>query len=132
MRRFLQAESGAGAVEFALVLPLLAFLLIGAFNLFMLVYAQADLHAATEATARYYSVTTAATGTAPTTTVLNAYAASKYTGPYIGASYTYSATSNACGSGNSTAHSVAASATYLLNYGFGHISIPMHANACFP
>jgi Flp pilus assembly protein TadG len=131
MRGFMVGDRGASAVEFALVLPVLMFLFFGIINLFFMVYAQANLHSTTEATARYYSVDTAATGAAPSAATLNTYAGAHYKGPKISPSYTYSA-AGTCGSGGNTGHSVSATATYPLNYGFGTLRVPLKTTACFP
>ena len=133
-RRFLQSDTGSGAAEFAMVLPVLMFLLFGSMNLIFMVYAQANLHSATEAAARNASVSFAATGVAPTQNSVNTYGATQYKGPRINVTFTYpNVDVGVVGCGASSAgYKVKGSGTYALNYGFGHLSVPLHTAACFP
>jgi hypothetical protein len=129
-RAFARDEAGAGAAEFALILPGLMFLLFGTINLFVVMYSEANLHSATEAVARYASVQTAATGTTPTATALNTYGKTKYIGPNIGVAFAYPGSGGGCGSG--TGYKVTGTGAYKLYYGFGTKNISLAANACFP
>lgn len=130
---FAQDDRGAGAAEFALVLPALLFLIFGTINLFFIVYAAVNLHSATEAAARYASVTTAGGG-APTQTTVSAFGASHYVGPDVGATFTYTAPTASTGgcSTATTGYHVAATGAYRMYYGFGFQNITLNANACFP
>jgi Flp pilus assembly protein TadG len=129
-QRFFRDDHGGGAAEFALILPALLFLLLGTVNLFAVVYAQTNLHSSVEAGARYWSVQTAA-GTTLTATQVQTYAGTQYIGPRINQTYVATQTGT-CGSTGANGYSVSATATYGFYYGFGSISMPLAARACFP
>jgi Flp pilus assembly pilin Flp len=138
--RFLTGERGATAVEFALVLPGLLFVLFGTINVFLMTYAWINLTSSAEQAARYAAVSYHASCTPPgsasnctylTSTAVSTYANSRYIGPTLTKTYTYS-TTGACGPGGNTGHSVSASATYRAYYGFGTINFPLGGAACFP
>ena len=139
MRRlfgYLRERHGAAAVELALVLPGVLFLLLGGGNLVLVTYATMSLQSATEAGARYASVqtaavTTAGTGTLPTQSTVSAYAAAHYKGPGIGASFTY-VTTGACGTAGNNGNQVSGTGTYHLFYGWGRVPFTIKAQACFP
>ena len=129
---FARGEQGAGAAEFALLLPALMFLMFGTINLFLLVYSAVNLHSATEGAARYASVTTAGGGS-PTQSTVNTYGTSHYVGPNIGAAFTYTApTGSAGGCTSTTGYNVTGRGTYRMYYGFGFQSITLNSAACFP
>jgi hypothetical protein len=132
-RAFGGGESGAGAAEFALILPALMFLLFGTINLFVVIYAEANLHSATEAAARWASVTIAATGTSTGVTpdTVSAFGKTKYIGPNIGVAFACSQSGGVCVSGG-CGYNVTGTGTYKLYYGFGTKNISLAANACFP
>jgi Flp pilus assembly protein TadG len=128
--RFFREERAAGAAEFALLLPALMFLLLGTVNLFAVVYAETNLHSSVEAAARYWSVNTAS-GTTQTATQVQTYAGTQYKGPRISQVYVATQTGT-CGSTGANGYSVSATATYRFYYGFGTVSMPLAAQACFP
>lgn len=53
-RTFGAARTGAAAVEFALIVPVLAALLLGVFDMGRMTYDRTDLHAAVRSGAQYY------------------------------------------------------------------------------
>ena len=114
-------DSGAAAVEFALIAPAFIAILLGVIGLGMLMFAQASLHYAVETSARCASVQTTV---CPDATTTQTFAQNNYYGPSI--SPTFTATSAACG------NSVTGSATFSLNVGIFQTSIPLSATACFP
>lgn len=122
MRRnaFARSESGAVAVEFALVLPALAMLIVGTLYVGLVMYSAAGLHSAVEAAARCYSVSSTQCSTAS--------AAQTYgEGRFYGISTpTFNASLAACG------HLVTASLSIDFNAGLAHWTIPLSASSCFP
>ena len=120
-RRFATDRSGATAVEFALVLPVFATMLLGIFAVSSLAFAANSLHFAVEEAARRAAVKTTVCGDAAAT---RAYAATRYVGPRITPVFTYSQT--ACG------HTVTASATFDLDLVPELANVPLSATACYP
>ncbi|HEY8054299.1 MAG TPA: TadE/TadG family type IV pilus assembly protein, partial [Terriglobales bacterium] len=115
-RRYAFDSRGAGAVEFALVLPAVMFLLFGFINMFLVTYAEVNLRSAVQKAARW-EATCAASGSnwAPCNESLTTYAQSQYMGPSLGANYAVQL-SDACGAQyNSTSGSVVADAGYAVN-----------------
>ena len=129
-RTFWSDRRGASAVEFALVIPALMFLLVGTINVFLAIYSDVNLHSATEQAARWASIQAAAGNTLPTTSSVNAYAQTRYIGPGISGSYVLS-TTGACGA-SATGYSVSSTGTYQVYFGFGSIPFHLRALACFP
>lgn len=130
LTRFGRCEAGASAGEFALVLPAILFLMFGAFNLLVVVYAAASLQAAAEASARYASIQTNLNGSAPSQATVQTYAASAYKGPGL-SSLAFTCAGGSCAA-SGCGHSVSATGTYKLSYGFGALTVPINAQACFP
>jgi len=127
LRHYFGEASGASSAEFALVMfPFLGlvFAIIGGSMMF---YANQSLQYATEAAARYYSVQTANTGSAPSATTVQTYATNAYTGPGISPSFT--AARGGCGANG---FQVTGSATFPLNIGLLSQSIALKSHACFP
>ena len=120
-RRFAKAVEGAAAVEFAMVLPAFAVLIVGTIFVCQLMFETASMKYAVEAAARCAAVNTSTCSSASTT---QTYAASKYYGPAHPAP-TFTASSATCG------QNVSASVTYVLKTGITSISIPLTASACF-
>ena len=127
---FLHGQQGSAAVEFALVIPVLLFLILGVINLSMIVYAGTNLHSAVEQAARYATTQTNLTGSDPGSTAISGYASGHYLGPGIGATFSYALT-GACNA-TTTGHQVTGTGSYKLAYGFGAINVPLSATACFP
>ena len=119
--RFLREERGSGAAEFTLVFIPFAAMVFGIIHLGLLFYANQSLQFAAEMAARCFSVDA---NTCPTTGSVQTYAAGKYKGPNIGASFVASKTG--CG------HTVAGSGNYTFNAVFVRRSVPLTATACFP
>jgi Flp pilus assembly protein TadG len=117
-----EGRSGAAAVEFALILPAFAMLMIGSMFTAQMMYAASSLRYATEAAARCASINT---GACSSDSATQTYAASKYTGPANPAP-TFVSSSTACG------HKVTGSLAYVLDTGVTRISVPISAAACFP
>jgi Flp pilus assembly protein TadG len=122
---FLRKSDGATAAEFALVLAATLFFTLGAFNITLVLSAVSGLHRAAEAAARYASVQTALTGADPGSSAVTTWASGQYSGPNIGATFTYSPDTG-CG------HTVGATGTYTLVTGFAQVPLSLSANACFP
>lgn len=118
---FIRHEDGASSAEFALVvLPFISLIMAGLGLGFML-WANTTLHYAAEDAARCASVKTAVCTDATST---QNYALSRYKGPSISPTFTYSA--SGCG------HTVAGTANYPLNTGLFSLTIPLSTSACFP
>jgi Flp pilus assembly protein TadG len=118
--RLASCERGASAVEFALVLPSLAALLIGGIYVAILTYSAAGLHIAVEQAARCYSVNA---GQCNTPSAAQTYAGNEYYGMNTP---TFTASLQACG------HQVNGSVTIAFTAVVTHLSVPLSATACFP
>jgi Flp pilus assembly protein TadG len=119
---FWRSEGGSTAVEFALVLPLLAMLILGTLGLMTAMSMNTALHFAVEDAARCAAVrTTVCTNQTTTST----YANGKYNGPSLD-SLTFTLTSPACGK------QVVGAGTFVLSTGLGAINVPMSVQACYP
>jgi len=119
-KTFAKSESGAAAVEFALVLPSLAMLIVGTLYVGLVMYSAAGLHSAVEAAARCYSVDSIQCGSA---SAAQTYGAGRFYGINTP---TFNASLAACG------HLVTASLSIDLNAGLAHWTIPLSASSCFP
>ena len=113
-------ESGVAAVEFALVLPALASLVVGTLYAGLLVYSAAGLRSAVEQAARCYSINATQCSSASAT---QSYAQNEYYGIE---SPTFTASTQSCG------HQVAATVTIPLIAIVANFSVPLSATACFP
>jgi Flp pilus assembly protein TadG len=117
---FAACDRGAAAVEFGMVLPALAALIVGGLYTGLVVYSAAGLHMAVEQAARCFALNvTGCTSTSTTQT----YAAGIYYGLNTP---TFTASTPACG------HQVAASVTISFSAVVTNMSIPLSAIACFP
>jgi len=120
-------EGGASSAEFALVLfPFIA-LVLSILGGSMMFYANQSLQYATQAAARYYSMQTTNTGTAPGTSTIVTYAKNAYTGPGISPSFT--AARGGCGANG---FQVTGTANFPLNIGVLSSTIALKSHACFP
>jgi len=118
--RITTCDGGATAVEFALVLPILAMLLVGITSACLLVFSAASLNYAVEQAARCYSVDTSECSS---TTTTQAYAQNHYAGI---SSPKFTAATPACG------HQVSATVTIAFNVAVASWNVPLSATACFP
>jgi Flp pilus assembly protein TadG len=117
---FMTCQSGASAVEFALVAPILFALIIGGLFTGLVIYSAAGLHDAAEQAARCYSVNSIQCSTAAQA---QTYAQNSYYGMNTP---TFTASIQSCG------HQVAASVTVQLTAIVTDLNVPLSANACFP
>jgi Flp pilus assembly protein TadG len=133
--RFLKEDRGASTVEFVLVMPLLAVLLMGTIYTCFMMYATATLHYTVESAARCYAVNyvfganAARCGTAAAT---QAYALSTYRGPGMTPALTtasFLVTDDATCNGKKVS---VVNAGYRLRTGIMTVSVPISASACFP
>lgn len=116
-----QNQDGTTAVEFAIIAPVFMLLLLGTIALCFALLLVGSLHFAVEDGARCAAVKTTIC-TDATSTI--AYTQSRYMGPNVSPTFTYSPA--ACGS------SVTGSVSYSMNVGFKTFVIPISATACFP
>jgi Flp pilus assembly protein TadG len=119
--RFRRDASGATAVEFALVAPLLLVFAIGLINLALAFNAVSSLHFAVQDGARCASVQTS---TCSSDSAIAAVAKARYYGPNINPTFTHTLAS--CG------HQVTGTANFDLWIIFASFNIPISATACFP
>jgi Flp pilus assembly protein TadG len=107
-------------VEFAMVFPALATLLVGGIYAGLAVYSATGLRSAAEQAARCYSVNSTSCGTASAT---QAYAQVRYYGI---STPRFTASIQSCG------HQVAAAVTIPIIAVMANFSVPLSATACFP
>jgi Flp pilus assembly protein TadG len=120
-RHIIADQSGASALEFAIVGPVFICLVIGLIYGCLLLFTMASMQYAVEEGSRCASVkTTVCTNSASTVT----YTQAAYLGPFTTPTFT-SATA-ACG------HSVSGSANFAFDIGLAAITVPLSATACFP
>jgi Flp pilus assembly protein TadG len=119
-RALLTCDCGTTAVEFALVLPAVAALMVGGLYTGVAVYSAAGLHSAVEQAARCYSLNVSQCGSVSAT---QTYAQTQYYGVN---SPTFTASIQNCG------HQVAATVTIPLIAVVENLSVPLSATACFP
>jgi Flp pilus assembly protein TadG len=119
-------ETGASAAEFALVFIPFSAMVLGILGICMVLYANQTLQSATEAAARYYSVTTADTGTAPSGGTINSYAQQRLAGPITG---TFTASRGGCGPNG---FQVYGTGSLPLNAGVYNTTLTLQAHACYP
>ncbi len=123
---YIRDEAGASAAEFALIFIPFSALVLGILGLSMVLYANQTLQYATEAAARYYSVQTANTGTAPAGSAINTYGQQQFTGPMTP---TFTASRGGCGPNG---FQVYGSGSLPLNAGVYSTTVSLQAHACFP
>jgi Flp pilus assembly protein TadG len=117
---FTACENGNTAVEFALILPAFATLVVGTLYAGVLLYSAAGLHNAVETAARCFSVNAGQCSSVATT---QSYAQSQYHGV---SSPTFTASTTACG------YQVSATVTVALAATLANWNVPLSATACFP
>jgi len=119
--RFLRADNGATAAEFALVLPIFLLTVFSTVYLSMMLGALSAMHAVTEQAARCMSVNKTTCAAAN----IDAVAKKLYTGPYING-LTFTPSTPACG------NTVTGSGTFSLFTGLGKIGVTLSTSACYP
>ena len=120
--RFWRAQTGASAVEFALVVPAFLALTIGALNLCIVLYINSNLHFAVDDAARCMSVKTTVCDTVAHT---KTHALATFNFPSLSPTITPTFAA-ACG------NQVSGSATYQLNAVVTNLSVNLSATSCFP
>ena len=120
LQKLARCEDGSTAVEFGLLLPAFASLMVGTLYAGLVVYSATGLHSAVEQAARCYSVNATTCGSSSATVT---YAQGQYHGIN---SPNFTATTASCG------HQVSGTVTVGLNDMFANLSIPLTATACFP
>lgn len=120
LNKFVRCKAGSTAVEFGLLLPAFASLMVGTLYAGLVVYSAAGLHSAVEQAARCYSVNATTCGSSSATVT---YAQGQYHGIN---SPSFTAATASCG------YQVSGSVTVGLNDVFANLSVPLTATACFP
>ena len=120
-RNLFACDSGAAALEFAIVGPVFIMLTMGVIYLGLLLFSMASMQFAVEEGARCASVKTNVCTDGPTT--VN-YTKAAYYGPLAAPTFTYA--NAACG------HSVSSSNSFALFIGFTTLTVPLSAAACYP
>jgi Flp pilus assembly protein TadG len=118
---FWRDQEGATAAEFAVVVPVLGALTIGAIQLSVLVYANSKLQFAVDDAARCASVKTTICSSPSTT---QSHASTAFAMANMSASFT--ATTPACG------NQVVGTATYQINALITTVPVSLSATSCFP
>ena len=121
LRRFRRDESGATAIEYGLVMPLLIMGILGAMWAGMLMFSASSLDLAVQAAARCMAVDANNCGSVSAT---QTYAQAQYQGPAI--SPVFTATADGCG------HTVTGQATFGLGIVPGVPDVPLSSSACYP
>ncbi|MBC2666286.1 pilus assembly protein [Novosphingobium flavum] len=122
MSRFWRDCRGSGAVEFALVAPVVILMIFAGIGGGVLAYATVSLQRATEVAARCMSMDRADLCTAAN---IATYGTAAYGGPSL-SSMTFTAAKVACG------YRISGSGTFSLFPGLSFFSVNLHANACYP
>jgi Flp pilus assembly protein TadG len=118
----LSNNRGTTAVEYAIVAPIFIGLVVSSFYFYMGLFLVGSLHYAVEEGARCASVKTTVCSDSSTTI---SYTKSRYYGPAVSPTFTYSPNLS-CG------NSVSASVNFVANLGLQTVTIPISASACFP
>lgn len=121
LQRLAHEQSGAAAIEFAFVLPVLAMLILGSIWIGMLVLTISSLDYSVQSAARCSAVNAQLCDTAAKTV---AYAEKHYVGPAL--TPTFTASSEECG------HSVVGEADFDLTILPGVKMMPLSVSACYP
>lgn len=121
LRRLAREQSGATAIEFAFILPVLATMILGSIWIGMLVLSISSLDYSVQTAARCSAVNAQLCDTAAKTV---AYAQERYVGPAI--TPTFTASDEECG------HSVVATADFDLAIVPGIKVVPLSVRACYP
>lgn len=121
LRRLAREQSGATAIEFALVLPMLSMMILGSIWVGLLVLTVSSLDYSVQSAARCSAVNEQL---CDTTAKTEAYAQKLYTGP--GMTPTFTAAPSECG------HSVVGEAKFDLAVVPGVKAMPLKVSACYP
>ena len=121
LRRWRDDRGGATAIEYALVLPAFAMLLLGVINTSQLASVASGMHFAVQEAARCSAVNEVACGS-PEATI--AFARGRYVGPAVDPEF--ASNTDGCG------HTVRATATFELNVAIMTFDVPLSAEACYP
>jgi Flp pilus assembly protein TadG len=121
MRRWANNDRGTTAVEFAIIAPLIAMLLVGIPSLALMLFAIGSMHFAVEDAARCASARPTQCGNQA---AIITYAQSRYSG--VLATPVFSYTQAACG------NMVTATVTFTFDVGMYKQSVPLSATSCFP
>ena len=116
----LACEGGNTAVEFAMLLPAMAALIVGGIYVGLLMYSVSGLHSAVEQAARCYAVNATQCSSVSTA---QTYAQNQYYGINTP---TFIASSAPCG------HQVTGTVTIAFNAVLTNLSVPVSATSCFP
>jgi Flp pilus assembly protein TadG len=119
--RFASDARGAVAIEYAITLPVLLLMLLGAIWTGLLIFSMSSMEMAVETAARCASVDSSNCGSPYAT---ENFARSQYAGPAI--SPVFTASSTGCG------HTVTGQATFNLALVPGFATVPLSASACYP
>ena len=122
LRRFSRNDSGATAVEYGLVLPLLVLAIMGGIWVGMLTFSASSLDLAVQSAARCMSVDANNCGSASAT---QSYALAQFNAPGI-VTPTFTASASGCG------HTVIAQANFNLSLVPGIGAVPLSSSACYP
>lgn len=114
--------SGAGAVEFALVLPAVLMAIVGGIHLCLVSYTLAGLHYAAQAAARCASLDATNCGTSAG---VDTYAKTRFINA-SGQTASFALATDNCG------YAVLGSVTYKLNIGIKTLDLPLQAKSCAP
>jgi Flp pilus assembly protein TadG len=121
LRAYWNDPAGISAVEFALLVPVLCALTIGAIQMCMVVYANASLQFAVDDAARCASVKTTI---CTSTTTTQSHAAATF--GFSALSPVFTASTGTCG------NEVVGTVSYTINAVVTTVTVPMSASSCFP
>lgn len=120
--RFIRRRGGAVSAEFALVIPIMIALVLGAMNTGVMTFAFVSLHYAAEAAARCGAIDATHCATDSDT---QTFAAGKYRGPSIGATFASSTdATNKC-------KAVTGTGTFNFVTGIASLPVTLSARACY-
>jgi Flp pilus assembly pilin Flp len=121
LRRWRDDRSGVTAIEYAMVLPVFAMLVLGVINTSQLASVTSGMHFAVQEAARCSAVNEVVCGNAGAT---EAYARGRYAGPAVNPAFV--STNDGCG------HTVRATVVFKLNVAIMDFDVPLSAEACYP